>query len=159
MGPGDDLDFVFTSGEDSDLLRLLDNLSSTSGEDPDVLPLAGELDFLLDAGDEPDRLLLEAILDFSSIPDETSVLFASLCNELDLLLEDTLDLFFTTGGVLDWLCLAGDLDFFLGVGKERDLLRLGDNLDFLFSRGEELERLRRGGVCDFFFLDLGDEPE
>lgn len=159
MGPGGDLDFVFTSGEDTDLLRLLNNLSSTSGEDPDVLPLGGVSDFLLEDGDEPERLLLEAILDFSSIAEEPSVLLAGLCNEPDLLLEDALDLFFTTGGDLDWLRLEGDLDFFFDVGEERDLLRLGDNLDFFLRLGEELERLRRGGVCDFFFLDLGDEPE
>lgn len=165
FSPGDEPDFednfvlIFSSGEDSDLFRRIGNLSSRSEDDLDLLRSAGDLDFLLNAGDEPDRLLLERILDFSSTPKETSGFFVGLGGDPDMLLGDILDLFFSGGGVLDWLCLAGDLDFFFGAGEEPDLLRLGDNLDFFFGLGEELERLCRGDVLDFFFFDLEEEPD
>lgn len=87
FSPGDDpaLGFVFTSGEDSDLFRLLGNLFSGSGEDPDLLCLEGDFDFLRSAGDEPDRLLFEVILVFSSAAEETSDFLVSLGDEPELL--------------------------------------------------------------------------
>lgn len=83
------------------MFRLLGNLSSRSEDDLDLLRPAGDLDFLLNAGDEPDRLLLESILDFSSTTKETSGFFVGLGGDPDLLLGDILGLFLSGGGVLD----------------------------------------------------------
>lgn len=100
---GDDpaLDFVFTSGEDSDLFRLLGNLISGSGEDPDMLRLEGDFDFFRSAGEEPDRLLFEVLLAFSSAAEETSDFLVSLGDEPELLRGDILVLFLRAGGDLD----------------------------------------------------------